>query len=445
MQHELGLHEGTKFSVFIQSAFDTGIIIDTSSFSMQQYREHVARTISLLQQSYQEAKWTQEYPRTIHGADDAIDFLPILNFSYVTAICSNLLTHDSLEIKVSGGAVCTVKFLLPTVYFHPFGAGIISVEALLYWNQPYTLNDLRTVNDQLLRELGPLVEASLAELIRAFAKTVHTARIPLYTPPFSDLLPAALDRNVLYWSHFAYVARVASTVGLSATAAWLNPLMMPMDQRPINNMALKPDRYIYFGWGRSIICCLTTLDDKTIYSYVRILEIRNYLWKTLYDLDRGLRSAIIRMRNIHSDREAHKLEASLRALDFRVKGILEELDSFKLTFDHEKIWLIKQLDINWLTNDLMTSLQTRLQSFCDFYDYIEESTRRMQEEHLQWVLNLIGVLAAAGTITAVVTFFDPFNHLFPQQRAEFLVTGVVSVALMFFVAIATVRRVRHKD
>lgn len=434
------LPESSILSVFIQAAFDTGIIIDTSSFNIQEYREYAAQTISILRQSYPEAKWMEEDVSAIHGSDDAIDFLPVLNLSYVMAVCPKLLTQDTLNIETAGGAVCTVTFRIPVVYFHSFSAGIISIEAQLDWSQPYTLSDLRVVNDNLLTELAPLVETRLAELISIFSKAVNASKTLLYDPPFTDLMPSALNRNILYWSHFVYVIRNETTADLQASANWLNPLMMTMDQRPVENMAIKPDRYIYLGWGRSMICCLKTFNAKSIHSYVRILEIRNYLWKTLYDLDRGLRNAILRIRNVHTEREASRLEEALRVLDFKVKGVLEELDSYKMTFDHEKIWLIKQLDTNWLTQDLITSLESRLQSFCDFFDYANETMRREQEKRVQRVLNLLGVIATAGAIVTIIAYFDPSNHLALAQRFEFLFGSNVFVALMFFLAIVAFRK-----
>lgn len=440
MEREQQMPGEVQLSIYMQSAFDTEIIIDASSYSIEQYRDYAARTLSLLEQWYPDAKWSEEDAGAIHGSGDAIDFLPVLNLSFVMAICPKLLAKDSIAIKVPGGAVCTVRFLTPTVYFQSFSAGIISMQALLDWNQPYTIDDLRIVNDQLLTELGSLIEAKLSELISVYIKAVHQSKVPQYALPFSGMMPAALNRNLLYWSHFAYVARASNVAELSAAAECLKPLMMPLDQQGIYNMALKADRFIYLGWGRSIICCLATLDEKVIRTYTRLIEIRNYLWKTLYDLDRGLRKAVLVTRNLKSEREANRLTDSLRALDFRVKGILEELDSFKITFDHEKIWLVKQLDINWLMSDLIASVQSRLESFCDFYDYSQATTRRIQEQRLQWVLNLLAIIATAGALVAVIAFFDPTNHLLPMQRAEIFLGGMAAVALVLFVAVATSRK-----
>jgi len=445
MQHTQPLPAGTKLSIFIHSVFDTGIIIDTFSLSNQEYRQHAKQATMLLQQRYPYAKWVQEDQTTIQGSDDASDFLPLLNLSYVTAICPTLLTQNNLHFELTSGNVCTITLSPATVYFHSFGAGIISLKALIHWHQPCTLTDLSEVNTHLLAKLALLVEERLVELISVFSQEMQASQVPLYTTPFPNLMPAAVHRDVLYWSHFVYTAQTANAANITNVAEWLAPLMMPIDQQGVSNMALKPNRYIYLGWGRSMICCSTDIDNQTLHSYVRTLEIRDYLWKTLYDLDRGLRNAILQSRSAQSQKQARKLANKLRSLDFRVKSILEELTPFKVTFDHEKIWLLQQLDNNWFTSDLIASVQSRLESFCEVYDYSEESTSQAREARLRSVLNLIGLVATTGTIVTIINYFDPFNQLPMPIRLLILAASLAVVIAIFFLAVAISRRVRPED
>jgi hypothetical protein len=442
MQEDTMSAVAATLSVFIHAAFDTGIIIDTLDLEYDEFRRYSAHTISHLQQIAPAVKWMAEDPQAIRGADDPTDFLPVVNLSFVTAI-DPTLALTPLELRTPSGAVATLTFTQPLVYFHAFAAGVISTRADFTWDRAYSLDDVRYVNNNLLSLLGPLVEKQLGNLIALVRTAVQQAQLPLFTPPFVNITPATTHRDLLYWSHFVYVARPPRTQDIAAVAAWFAPFMMPVDQAGVQNMALKPNRFIFLGWGRSLCCFPRDYAEENIYSYVRVVEIRNYLWKILYDLDRSLRDAV-RQGNIErSRRKARHLISQLRGLDFRVKAILEELDSFKVTFDHEKIFLIKQLDKQWMTPDLIHSVESRLDSFSQLYTYNEDAETRERDERLQFVLNIIGVVATAGAVTEIINYFDPTYHLPTVERADFFI-GSMAVAILAFVLGTTLLRPRRK-
>lgn len=439
------MQERPDISVFIFSTFDTGIIIDTAMLAPEHYFQYSSKTLALLQKAYPHAIWGQEDSLALRGKDDPIDFFPIFNLSYVKATCPKVLSRQTFSIPLPSGTTCVVKLADPIVYFHTFSAGTISMEASLDWSKPYTSEDLHQVNHSLLGELAPLVETELQTMIQVFGQVVRDSQCPIYELPFKNLMPASISRKLLYWSHFVYIAKVPSGEDYNAASQWLIPMMQPVTGKKVENMALKPNRYIYLGWGRSIICCEHSLPAQTIYSYVHMLEVRNYLWKTLYDLDRGLRNAIIDTQKEFSEKEALQLSYNLHALDFHIDELLENIDIFKINFDYEKVWLSKRLDENWLIQDLIASLQKRLQSFRNLYDYDEEVTKYQQEKRLQSVLNVIAILAAGGTITGIVQYFDPLNKLSIGMRAILLVTSLFFLILFYIGAMAIIRWIRPRD
>lgn len=439
------MQQQPSISAFIFSAFDTGIVIDTAALSAEEYLRYSGLTLAVLQKTYPHALWGQEDALTLQGSDDANDFLPIVTLSYVRATCPKVLSRRTIHIVTSGDITCTIKIADPVIYFHTFSAGTLSLEVSFNWNKPYTQADLRAINSHLLEELAPLVEPQLEEIIQKFAMAVRQVACPLYTPPFTNLLPVTFSRKLLYWSHFIYLLQVEDGEDIHEVTRWVEHLMMPIDDQKVHNMALKPHRYIYLGWGRSMICCAKSLPRKTIYSYVHMLETRNYLWKTLYDLDRGLRDALVEKRKLRTNREAHLLSYNLHELDFRIRDLLENIDTFKITFDHEKIWLAKQFDRNWLTSELIASLQSRLQSFRDFYDYSEEVTRSQQQDRLQNILNLIAVFATTGAVIEIVDFFDPLNTLTLFARSVIFGLSLLLVICLYGAVILTYQKRKERE
>ncbi len=441
----LTLPANTEFAVFLQAVFDTGLIIDTANFDGEQYQKQVRRTLAQLQHDHPDVMWGQEAEESIRGSGDPTDYLPTLNLSYITATSPNLIAQRVVSLPLPGKTAATVTFAQPTVYFHTFSAGLISVKATIASDKPIQQSDLQMLNNQLQSALKTMSAEPLKRLITAFVQAVQAVETPIYTTPFPDLLPPALKYDLFYWSHLVYVTRSQQREDVVRSAQWLMPVLQPMDQQGISNMAIKPDRYIFFGWGRSMICCTTQLGDDVIYPYVRMLEIRNYVWKTLYDLDRGLRKALSLSSSIRSHHEARRLVIKLRALNFRVKDFLEEMEPFKITFDHEKIWLIKQADINWLTPDLVQSVAERLQVFSEFFAYNEDVMTRARDERLQAILNLIGVVATAGAITEIINYFDPLFKLPISDRASLFVSGLLIVIVAYYTTMLIARRVRHGE
>lgn len=434
------MQERPDISAFIFSTFDTGIVIDAAVLDPERYFQYSSKTLALLQKTYPHAIWGQEDSLALRGKDDPVDFFPIFNLSYIKASCPKVLSKRTFSIPLPSGINCVVNMADPIVYFHTFSAGTISMEVTLGWDKPYTTDDLHQVNHSLIGELALLVETELQAMIQIFGQAVRDSQCPIYKLPFKNLMPATISRKLLYWSHFVYIAKVPDGGDYNAASQWLIPLMQPVTGKKVENMALKPKRYIYLGWGRSIICCEHSLSAQTVYSYVHMLEIRNYLWKTLYDLDRGLRNAIIDTKRVFSEKEALQLSYNLHALDFHIEEILENIDIFKINFDYEKIWLSKWLDENWLTQDLIASLRKRLQSFRDLYDYDQEITKYQQEKRLQSVLNIIAILAASGTITGIVQYFDPLNKLSIAIRIELFISSLLLLTFFYLVAMAIIRR-----
>ncbi len=443
---ETGMHgaamPGSSASIYIHAVFDTGVIIDTFTMTSSDFANAATRTLAALQTLMPTADWGQE------GADnildlDLTDFVPLVNLSFVRAKYPQLLTQSELHYALPSGLQCRIAFGTPIVYLHAFGCGVLSLPALLDGSMGWTSSDMEAIEAEILRDLGPLVEQRLRALIAVFDQTVKTSNVPIYHPPVSaDTRPMA-NRDLLYWSHRLFVIRPDDDAEIEAAAQRLAPLMRPSDQRGVWNMAIRPGRFIYFGSGRSLIVCSRSLPESALYSYVRLVEIRNYVWKALFDLDRSLRSALILRHDADSPRETRHIVRGLQGMELRANGVLEELDPSKLTFDTEKIWLVKHLDLNWLTADLVNSLHARLASLGSFYTYTEQATARDRDERLQWILNLIGIVATAGAITEIINYFDPRDHFPVVERDWLFLATMATTLILFYLAVLLSRRARR--
>ena len=429
----------TDVSILMHAVFDTRVTIDAFVLTPEQYQQYGAQVRDILINDMPDVEWTQEQAERPAEFDAIPEGYPVLNLSFVMAASPQLLSAHTLRFQGVDGSERALILSQPHVHFHAFNGGVFSVIATPQDGATWTAADWQAAETCLMTGITETTESRLTAMISAFRKAVAQARIPTYRTSFLAGAATPTKRALFDWSHRVFVAETSDPADIPAAADFLTPLMRPIDQRGVRNAALMPDRFIYPGSGRSMICYARASGQKAagermVATYTRMIEVRDYVWRTLYDLDRGLRTAIALTRTTADPRAARKLVSELRELDFRVTGMLEELDPYKLTFDSESIWLMRQLDLNWLTAELVNSLRARLVSLNRAYEYNEETITSEREARLRWVLNLIGFVATAGSVAQIIGYFDPQNNQLPDSiRAILLVSGIAVIILVFLV------------
>ena len=445
------LPASSHVAIALHAVFDTSSIIDTFTLTPDQYARYGAQACDLLTKALPDVAWSQEQAFHVDGFDNIPESYPVLNLSFAMATSPRLLPAQRLTFTTKDAAERALLLSQPVIYFHAFKGGILSLTATPADGESWSIADWQAAESRLMASLDELFGAQLRRLVEAFDAAVRQVGAPVYRTPF--LAMTIRRTKLLDWSHRIFVARVDDAASLDPTAAALATLMRPINQDGVRNMSLTTGRFVYLGSGRSMICYASAADarepnndnEDNVRSYVRMVEVRNYVWRTLYDLDRSLRTAIVRARETTAPRAASRLVAELHELDFRVTGVLEELDPYKLTFDSESIYLMRQLDLNWLTADLVESLKMRLSSLNNAYSYHEASVNRDREARLRAVLNLIGFVATAGSVAQIISFFDPQNtRILDGERAVLLLGSIAVIILAYLLLLAINLRVRRQ-
>jgi hypothetical protein len=438
----------TEACIFVHGVFGTGSIIDTFTLTAEQYQAFAERARDALAKRMPDVEWKREQAARQDEFDSLPEIYPVLNLSFLMALSPRLLASPQISFPGPAGAPLTLELSEPVVYFHAFSGGVVSLVATPVHGNEWTIDVWRAAEHELMRALSPLVSKELARLVTAFNESLVTARVPVYTTPFLHEAGLTDEHKQLDWGHRIFVAHTRRAEAVETAAAFLAPLMHPIDDRGVGNMSLSPQRFLYLGSGRSLIAYASDprspdADERIFRSYVRMVEVRQYVWRILYHLDWTMRNAVVRTTTASTNpRAARDLVAALHSLDSRVTGVLDELDPYKLTFDSESVWLMKQLDANWRTADLVESLRTRLASLSRAYEKNEENVTREREARLRAVLNLIGFVATVGSVAQVIGYFDPQNSLpVEPERAMLLVGSVALIILVFLILLAVnVRR-----
>lgn len=443
---------GTQISIALHAVFDTGFVIDTFTLTPERYQQYGARVCDLLTKSMPGITWSQEHAAQSDDYDSLPESYPVLDISFVMASGPALLPTTELKFDGTNGVTRALTLSRAHIYYHAFKSGIFSVMATAAPGADWTQADWQAAEERLMTGLSEIVEARLSAMNTALYQAVTQARVPLYQSQFIGTEGTAFrsaKRATFEWSHRIFVME-SDPADVTASAAFLLPRMRPIDRDGVQNMALASDWFIYLGSGRSLICSPRESQNewsraKSVAAIIRMVEVRQYVWRALYDVDRSLRNTIALIRSTSAPRAARKLVGELRELEFRVTGMLEELDPYKLTFDTESVWLMRQLDHNWLTADLVGSLRGRLEALNRVYEYHEETITRIREERLRAVLNLIGFVATAGSVAQIIGYFDPQNNqLNDSLRAVLLIAGVTTIILIFVLVLVVNLRARRE-
>jgi hypothetical protein len=215
-------------------------------------------------------------------------------------------------------------------------------------------------------------------------------------------------------------------------------LMTPSRKMDVSDLSIYDNRYIYYGWGHSVIFTSSTVGsysqtDRPVYDYVRLVEIAQAQWQFL-DILRDIVSFSI--SSFHRHQQEMGMSELQGAIDeirnFRngMDRILADYRGVKITFDTEKRVLLKELHARWLTNSILEVLQNDMLSIEELLDQLYQRQKEQREESLN-------VIALLFTIVGVIEVFALVIDILQLDLPVLLHLGVIGIGTVITALLIT--------
>ncbi|MFX0099233.1 MAG: hypothetical protein ACFFCS_06590 [Candidatus Hodarchaeota archaeon] len=345
----------------------------------------------------------------------------------ITEEISDQFPANSLQFK-------DIKF-----YFYESGVGTCSVKVELQYPQGLTVVQLEEASEEVNGLFKEYFEGICYELATRYIEAIDHFKIGHlemeFIPSIEEVDKAT---HIIPWTHRIYhVHDHPGLRNLENPGEPFRTLVTPTRQMDIEDFSIYDNRYIYFGWGHSLI--FTEKDEdgysqtsRPVTDYVRLVEIAQSKWQFLDVLSDIVDYSLLSFNNLYSKMKIDKIQKSINMIrDFRnaIERILSDFRGIKITFDTEKRMLLNELHDRWLTQKLVDRLDYEMQRIEEFLDQLYQRQKEQREESLNTIALLFTILGAIEVIDLFMgVFSDNFNISLPLQLV-ILSLGTFLVAL----------------
>jgi hypothetical protein len=340
------------------------------------------------------------------------------------------ITRDVAEIFPSGSLnYKDVKF-----YFQNCGVGTCSVRVELEKPEGLTIIDLEHISEEVNIYFKAYLEDICFELAKAYVQAVRKLGVPhhqfTYLPELEDV-----DKSTHFipWTHRIYHINDDALFNMQNPGEHFRKLMTPSRKMDISDMSIYENRYVYAGWGHSVIFTSSEVGgysqtDKPVYDYVRLVEIAQAQWQFLDILRDVVTFSISSFHRHQREMGMSQLQEAIDEIrDFRngMDRILSDYRGVKITFDTEKRVLLRELHARWLTNSLLEALQNDMLTIEELLDQLYQRQKEQREESLN-------VIALLFTIVGVIEVFALVIDILQLEMLEnpFAQLGVIGIGTL---------------
>jgi len=349
---------------------------------------------------------------------------------------TELFNTNSLEFA-------DVKF-----YFSNSGVGTCSVHINIKSKESIAILQLEKISEKLNTLFKDYFEEICFILTKKYVEAINQLNIPQYEFEFlPDITTIDRSKHFIPWTHRIYHIHDDNLISHENPGTFFKTLVTPSRKMDIEDLSIYDNRYVYFGWGHSLIFTSSQEDGysqttKPVYDYVRLVEIAQAQWQFL-----DILKDIVIYTNASYNQHHNQMGLSdislaineIRRFDNAVDRLIADYTGVKITFDTEKRILLNELHERWLTQSMLESLQSSLERMQNLLDQLYQRQKEQQEESLNTIVLLFTIL---GVIDVLAIFFDiisPDITFTPLIQIITLIIGtlVMAIAIKIYLGYAT--------
>ncbi|TFF91699.1 hypothetical protein EU545_03205 [Candidatus Thorarchaeota archaeon] len=352
-----------------------------------------------------------------------------------TGDCSCGITEEIEDVYPQD----TLSFEDVTLYFADCGVGTCSVRLLLEKDGGLSILELERISESVNKLYKKYFEEIAYELSECYVAAIRALEVPHYAFSFLPELNE-IDRatHFIPWTHRIYHIQDDRLFEMENPGEHFRQLLTPSRQMDISDLSIYDNRWIYFGWGHSIIFTSSDEDgysqtNRPVYDYVRLVEIAQAQWQFLDVLKDVVRYTISSFSRHHDSMDMAVLQeaiAEVRSFSNGVNRLLSDYQGIKITFDTEKRVLLSELHERWLTQSLLEGLLEDLGSIEDLLDQLYQRQKEQREESLNTIALLFTVVGIVEVIALVLDTLTPVITISPYLQLLLIATGTLGMAVV---------------
>lgn len=325
-------------------------------------------------------------------------------------------------------------------YFNDSGVGSCCLDLSISCEEGLTTNELDELSEKLNNLFKGYLEEICFELTVSYRKAINFINVPHFKFSFiPDIHQIDKSQAFLPWTHRIYHIHDHGLFELENPGDPFKKLLTPTASTDVENFAIYPDRYIYFGWGHSIII---TKDNNNIgmpesniniNAYVRLLQIAQANWHCLDNISKIIELARLSFyKDIHNKRKKIKILTTnivkVRNFTKCIETVLDNFEGINITFDTEKRKLLEELHKRWLQQDLISRVRNKLTVIEEFLDFLYIRKKEQHDGSLNTILSVITIISVVEVIKAFIEFSNPVFNFAPEfNLISFSIGSILTV------------------
>ena len=331
----------------------------------------------------------------------------------------------------------SMRFENVRFYFHIGGVATCSAMVRISRKDDMTVEDLEKISESLNDAYKEYFEGICYELTEKYVTAVRKLGVPHFAFEFMPNYDEVdRSKNYIPWTHRIYHIHDDSLFELEAPGEPFRHLLTPSWHMDIRDFSIYDNRYVYFGWGHSLILTTTQKEEyaqttKPIYDYVRLVEIAQVNWQCIDILTDIVDVALV---SFNRQYKTMRLSAIQRAMDnirqFEngVHRVLDYARGVKITFDTENRHLLKELHKRWLTEQMVEKLRDRLEVIQDYLEQLYQRQKRQRDESLNKIVLLFTILGIAEVFGVIFAILQAYR-ISPIAQLATLGMGTIVLTL----------------
>jgi hypothetical protein len=326
-------------------------------------------------------------------------------------------------------------------YFHEFGIAICSANVILTKDFGLEITELDDVSEKINDLFREYFQDFSYQLAEHYTRAIKELEIPTYEFDFFPRIDD-VDKSKYFipWTHRLYRIQDKELFKLENPGLPFQFLLTPSKRMDVKDLSIYDNRYIYFGWGLSLI--LESGDEdgfsqtKTpAHEYVRLIEIAQANWQNLdilADLVDVTTASFHEFFGKLKPRQIKKAIYEIREFNNALNRILDYYRGVKITFDTEKRILLDELNKRWLTAEMYDKLQEKLILIEELLNDLYNRQKERREEALNTIALLFTVFSVVEIIALIIDIFKP--SLTPVSIVLIILAGtsIIAIAILFY-------------